>query len=81
MTQSEILNTMKLLGIKEITTPRQALNGTRKFKLPMRYYSEYDNFVAKKLQQKIAEDLYDNYVSEFDEWLHKLAETNGVTNY
>ena len=43
MTNSEILNTMKLLGIKEITTPRQALNGTRKFKLPMRYYSEYDS--------------------------------------
>jgi len=42
---------------------------------------EYDDFVAKKLQQKIAEDLYYNYVSEFDEWLHKLAETNGVTNY
>ena len=43
MTQSEILNTMKLLGIQEITTRRQALNGTRKFKLPMRYYSEYDS--------------------------------------
>ena len=42
---------------------------------------EYDNFVAKKLQQKIAEDLYDNYVSEFDEWLYELAETNGITNY
>ena len=43
MTNSEILNTMKLLGIKEITSPRQARNGTRKFKLPMRYYSEYDS--------------------------------------
>ena len=43
MTNSEILNTMKLLGIKEITSRRQALNGTRKFKLPMRYYSEYDS--------------------------------------
>ena len=43
MTKSEILNTMKLLDIKEVTTPRQALNGTRKFKLPMRYYSEYDS--------------------------------------
>ena len=43
MTQSEILNTMKLLDIKEITSRRQALNGTRKFKLPMRYYSEYDS--------------------------------------
>ena len=43
MTQSEILNTMKLLDIKEITSRRQARNGTRKFKLPMRYYSEYDS--------------------------------------
>ena len=43
MTNSEILNTMKLLGIKEITSRRQALNGTRKFKLPMKYYSEYDS--------------------------------------
>ena len=37
MTQSEILNTMKLLGIKEVTTPRQALNGTREFELPIKY--------------------------------------------
>ena len=43
MTHSEILNTMKLLDIQEITTRRQARNGTRKFKLPMRYYSEYDS--------------------------------------
>ena len=43
MTQSEILNTMKLLEIKEITSRRQARNGTRAFKLPMRYYSEYDS--------------------------------------
>ena len=43
MTQSEILNTMKLLDIKEITSRRQARNGTRAFKLPMRYYSEYDS--------------------------------------
>ena len=43
MTQSEILNTMKLLGIQEITTPRQALNGTRKFKLPMKWYAKYDD--------------------------------------
>ena len=43
MTHTEILNTMKLLGIKEITSRRQARNGTRKFKLPMRYYSEYDS--------------------------------------
>ena len=43
MTNSEILNTMKLLGIKEITSPRQALNGTRAFMLPMRYYSPYDS--------------------------------------
>ena len=43
MTQSEILNTMKLLGIQEITTRRQALNGTRKFKLPMKWYSKYDD--------------------------------------
>ena len=37
MTKSEILNTMKLLGIKEVTTPRQALNGTRDFELPIKY--------------------------------------------
>ena len=43
MTNSEILNTMKLLGIKEITSPRQARNGTRAFELPMRYYSPYDS--------------------------------------
>ena len=43
MTKSEILNTMKLLDIKEVTTPRQALNGTRKFKLPMKWYSKYDD--------------------------------------
>ena len=43
MTQSEILNTMKLLDIQEITTPRQARNGTRKFKLPMKWYSKYDD--------------------------------------
>ncbi len=36
MTKSEILNTMKLLGIKEVTTPRQALNGTRNFELPIK---------------------------------------------
>ena len=28
---------MKLLGIKEVTTPRQALNGTRDFELPIKY--------------------------------------------
>ncbi len=43
MTNTEILNTMKLLGIKEITSPRQANNGTRAFMLPMRYYSPYDS--------------------------------------
>jgi hypothetical protein len=37
MTKSEILNTMKLLDIKEVTTPRQALNGTREFELPIKY--------------------------------------------
>ena len=37
MTKSEILNTMKLLGIKEVTTPKQALNGTRDFELPIKY--------------------------------------------
>ena len=36
MTKSEILNTMKLLDIKEVTTPRQALNGTREFELPIK---------------------------------------------
>ena len=43
MTNSEILKTMKLLGIKEITTPRQARNGTRKFKLPMKWYSKLNS--------------------------------------
>ena len=37
MTKSEILNTMKLLDIKEVTTNRQALNGTREFELPIKY--------------------------------------------
>ena len=37
MTKSEILNTMKLLNIKEVTTNRQALNGTREFELPIKY--------------------------------------------
>ena len=37
MTKSEILNTMKLLGIKEVTTPKQALNGTREFEWPIKY--------------------------------------------
>ena len=37
MTKSETLNMMKLLGIKEVTTPRQALNGTREFELPVKY--------------------------------------------
>ena len=36
---------------------------------------------AKALQQKIAEDLYDNYTQDFDAWLHDLAEVNGVTNH
>ena len=36
MTKSETLNMMKLLGIKEVTTPRQALNGTREFELPIK---------------------------------------------
>ena len=37
MTKSEILNTMKLLDIKEVTTPRQARNGTREFELPIKH--------------------------------------------
>tara|TARA_R100000655_G_scaffold9372_4_gene23448 strand:+ start:1511 stop:1996 length:486 start_codon:yes stop_codon:yes gene_type:complete len=37
MNKSEILNTMKLLGIKEVTSNRQALNGTREFELPIKY--------------------------------------------
>ena len=37
MTKSEILNTMKLLDIKEVTSNRQALNGTREFELPIKY--------------------------------------------
>ena len=36
---------------------------------------EYKDFVAKQLQQKIA-DLY-----KLDEFLVKLAKKNGVTNY
>jgi len=36
---------------------------------------EYNDFVAKQLQQKIA-DLY-----KLDEFLVKLAKKNGVTNY
>jgi len=36
MTKSEILNTMKLLGIKEVTSRRQARNGTREFELPIK---------------------------------------------
>ena len=38
MTQSEILNTMKLLDIKEVTSRRQARNGTREFELPIKNY-------------------------------------------
>ena len=37
MTKSEILNTMKLLDIKEVTSNRQARNGTREFELPIKY--------------------------------------------
>tara|TARA_R100000808_G_C2108751_1_gene123503 strand:- start:130 stop:603 length:474 start_codon:yes stop_codon:yes gene_type:complete len=37
MTKSEILNIMKFLNIKEVTTPRQARNGTREFELPIKY--------------------------------------------
>ena len=37
MTKSEILNTMKLLDIKEVTTPRQARTGTRDFELPIKH--------------------------------------------
>ena len=37
MNKSEILNTMKLLGIEEVTSNRQALNGTREFELPIKY--------------------------------------------
>jgi len=36
MTKSEILNTMKLLDIKEVTSRRQARNGTREFELPIK---------------------------------------------
>ena len=36
---------------------------------------EYKDFVAKQLQQKIA-DLY-----KLDEFLVKLAKKNGITNY
>jgi len=32
---------MKLLGFKEITTPRQKKNGTRIFRLPIKMYKEY----------------------------------------
>ena len=36
MTHTEILNTMKLLEIKEITSRTQARNGTREFELPIK---------------------------------------------
>ena len=45
MTKSEILNTMKLLNIKEVTTNRQALNGTRDFELPIK-----DKLSGKKIR-------------------------------
>ena len=45
MTKSEILNTMKLLNIKEVTTNRQALNGTRDFELPIK-----DKWSGKKIR-------------------------------
>ena len=45
MTKSEILNTMKLLGIKEVTSNRQALNGTREFELPIK-----DAWTNKKIR-------------------------------
>ena len=41
---------------------------------------EYDDFVAKQLQQKIAKDLY-NQEDEFDKFIDGLAKKNGVTNY
>ena len=37
MNKSEIINTMKLLGMKEVTSRRQARNGTREFELPIKY--------------------------------------------
>ena len=41
---------------------------------------EYDDFVAKQLQQKIAKDLY-GQEDEFDKFINGLAEKNGITNY
>ena len=42
---------------------------------------DYNDMIAKQLQEKIAEDLYLYETKEFDKWLDELAETNGVTNY
>ena len=42
---------------------------------------DYNDMVAEELQNKIAEDLYLYETKEFDKWLEKLGEKNGVTNY
>ena len=42
---------------------------------------DYNDMIAKQLQEKIAEDLYLYETKEFDKWLDKLAEKNGVTEY
>ena len=40
---------------------------------------DYNDMIAKQLQEKIAEDLYLYETKEFDKWLDELAEKNGVT--
>ena len=42
---------------------------------------DYNDMIAKQLQEKIAEDLYLYETKEFDKWLDELAEKNGVTEY
>ena len=42
---------------------------------------DYNDMIAKQLQEKIAEDLYLYESKEFDKWLDELAEKNGVTEY
>ena len=44
MQEKELLKVFDLLQIKEITTDRQAKNGTRVFKLPMKAYWKYAGY-------------------------------------
>jgi hypothetical protein len=64
MTKSETLNTMKLLGIKEVTTPRQALNGTREFELPIKDNQVANGNYIPKWKYESYKDEYKNRVNE-----------------